>query len=324
MDWTRFRYISKLVSNPARRNLYIHKLIPRTRASESHQHNEKYRNRNDDNQFKCVQPINIKPVIASVLSLFLLPVNASADVGGVSATSNPVANSSGSATVNAYQVLTGNFINSTFGKNGVICQAETMTISPYVGLNHNIKRPYEKSYKEPVYDMRADDAGNLLDPGGILFEKDILTQQRDNHGASYGLTIQWSKPLDRELQSLCREAGRTEIALRKADLNLRILDYEISRLKHCGTLKKDGISFASHSKYKVICDDIDVAISPYSVPNHSHKINITKEVAKEESVGKQVNRQDIEKPASASTSSEPSAVLGVHELKAPWSSSQDE
>ena len=324
MDWTRFRYFTKLVLNRTRRNLYIHKFISRTRASESHLHNEANRNRNDDNQFKCVQPIAIKPVIASVVSLFLLPVNASADVGGVSATSNPVANSSGSATVNAYQVLTGNFINSTFGKNGVICQAETMTISPYVGLNHNIKRPYEKSYKEPVYDMRADDSGNLLNPGGILFEKDVLTQQRDNHGASYGLTIQWSKPLDRELQSLCREAGRTEIALRKADLNLRILDYEISRLKHCGTLKKEGISFASHSKYKLICDDIDVAISPYSVPNHSHQINVTKTPAIEELKQKQLNSKDTDQQINASTSSKPSALIGVHELKAPWASSLDD
>ena len=118
MDRFRFRYCTKLVTNNTGRNLYLHKFIPRTRASESHHYHEITRNRNNDSLKQRIQS-----VAAGLLSIFLLPANALADVGGVSATSNPVANSSGSATVNAYQVLTGNFINSTFGRNGVVCQA---------------------------------------------------------------------------------------------------------------------------------------------------------------------------------------------------------
>ena len=320
MDRFRFRYGTKLVTNNTRRNLYLYKFIPRTRASESHHHHEITRNRNHNSIKQRIQS-----VAAGLLGVFLLPLNALADVGGVSATSNPVANSSGSATVNAYQVLTGNFINSTFGQNGVVCQAETMTLSPYVGLSHNIKRPYVSSYKEPVYDMRDIDGDGAPDnPGNILFEKDVLTQQKDNHGLNYGLTIQWSRPLDSKLQGLCKEAASTEIALRRAELNLKVLDYEISRLKHCGTLKQSGIFYSKSSKYFPVCGDIEVANYPSSVPEHSHKINIKKEEATEELTQKQQDNTDTEQQTNASTSSETSALIGVHERKAPWASSLDD
>ena len=319
MDRARFEYCTQLVINYARRNLYHDAKLSRTITSKSHHHNSHIRNRNNDCEFKRLQP-----VAAGLLSLFLIPANALADVGGVSATSNPVANSSGSATVNAYQVLTGNFINSTFGQNGVVCQAETMTLSPYVGLSHNIKRPFAESYKENVYDMRADDAGNLLDPGGVLFQKDVLTQQKDNHGLNYGLTIQWSKPLDSKLQGLCKEAASTEIALRKAELNLKVLDYEISRLKHCGTLKQSGIFHSKTSQYFPVCSDIMVTNFPSSVPDHAHKINVTKVVATKEPVQNQSSNIDTTNKLDASTSSEPSVLIDVHERKAPWASSLDD
>jgi hypothetical protein len=224
------------------------------------------------------------------------------DVGGVSATSNPVANSSGQATVNAYQVLTGNFINSAF-TNGVQCQAETVTISPYIGRSKNIKLPFVTSYKDPVYDMRDIDGDGAPDnPGAILFEKDVLTQQKDNFSLNYGATLQWSKPLDSKLQALCKEAASTEIAQRKASLNLKILDYEISRLKHCGTLRKENIYFRAGTKYAVICEDVEVGEHPTSVPDHAH------------------NLEQISK----ATSSNSSAPIGVLEVKAPWASSSED
>ena len=320
MDRFRFRDGTKLVTNNIRRNLYLYKLIPRAGTTESDHHNSHTRNRNNDCKFKCIQS-----VAAGLLSIFLLPANSAADVGGISATSNPVANSSGSATVNAYQVLTGNFINSTFGQNGVVCQAETMTLSPYVGLSHNIKRPWVESYQEPVYDMRDIDGDGAPDnPGSILFHKNVLTQQRDNHGANYGLTIQWSRPLDSKLQSLCKEAASTEIALRKAELNLKVLDYEISRLKHCGTLKQSGIFHSKTSQYFPVCSDIMVTNFPSSVPDHSHKINVTKVAATKKLEQKQSDSTGKAVQKNASTSSKPSAVIGVHERKAPWASSPDD
>ncbi len=299
MDWFRYQYLSEFFSNRTWNLLHLHFLLPRARTSQPYQHNSYNRDGYNDHKHFRVQP-----VAAGLLSIFLLPINAQADVGGVSATSNPVANSSGSATVNAYQVLTGNFINSTFGQSGVVCQAETMTVSPYLGLSHNIKRPFKTSYKDPVYDMRDIDGDGAPDnPGDILFEKDVLTQQRDNHGVNYGLTIQWSRPLDSELQSLCKSAASTEIALRRAELNLKVLDYEISRLKHCGNLKKDGISHIKSSDYAVICADISVSNHPSSVPEHSHTITPI---------------------VNTTTSKETSVLGGVHERRAPWASSSED
>ena len=298
MDRLRYEYISRLFSSHRWRSLPIHLFISRTGTSQPHNHNSHVRNRNYDHKQQRIQP-----VIARLLGVLLITPHSvlASDVGGVSATSNPVANSSGQATVNAYQVLTGNFINSAF-TNGVQCQAETVTISPYIGRSKNIKLPFVTSYKEPVYDMRDIDGDGAPDnPGAILFEKDILTQQKDNFSLNYGATLQWSKPLDSKLQALCKEAASTEIALRKASLNLKILDYEISRLKHCGTLRKENIYFRPGTKYAVICEDVEVGEHPTSVPDHAH------------------NLEQI----STATSSETSAPLGVHVRKAPWASSSE-
>ena len=81
-------------------------------------------------------------MIPRVLGILMLipfcPVVKASDVGGISATSNPVANSSGQANVNAYQVLTGNFMQSAF-TNGVVCQSETLTIKfNKFNLTHSI------------------------------------------------------------------------------------------------------------------------------------------------------------------------------------------
>lgn len=296
MDWLRSKYKSKILDSYRWSKFHVHFFLSRTRTSKSHNNNSDFRNRYNNNKQQRVQP-----VIAKALGLLLLtPSSAFAtDVGGVSATANPQATSSGSAQVNAYQVLTGNFINSAF-TNGVTCQAETMTLSPYIGRQRNVTRPFVESYKDPVYDMRDIDGDGAPDnPGAILFHKDVLTLQKDNFGWNYGATLQWSKPLDAELQSLCKEAGRTEIALRKASLNLKILDYEISRLKHCGTLRQQNIFFRPGTTYAKICEDVEVGEHPTSVPEHGHTIE----------------------QISTSTSEDSSAPIGVLEVKAPWASS---
>jgi len=69
---------------------------------------------------KCLYPI-IGLLIAS-------PVSA-ADVGGVSATANPIANSSGSVTNQAIQVLQGPYITNTYG-GGISCQGPTANFTP--------------------------------------------------------------------------------------------------------------------------------------------------------------------------------------------------
>ena len=70
-------------------------------------------------------------------------------VGGVSATASPIANSSGSVTNQAIQVLQGPYITNTYG-NGIQCQGPTMNITPYLTGTASAQKPYEAYYKDPV------------------------------------------------------------------------------------------------------------------------------------------------------------------------------
>ena len=81
------------------------------------------------------------------------PTAIAADVGGVSATANPIANSSGSVTNQAIQVLQGPYITNTYG-NGISCQGPTANFTPYITHAQSDKDPFETFYMEPQYDNR--------------------------------------------------------------------------------------------------------------------------------------------------------------------------
>ena len=95
------------------------------------------------------------------LNIFSAPIYAN-EVGGVSATANPVANSSGSVTNQAIQVLQGPYITNTYG-NGVQCQGSTLNITPFVTLSDSWKDPYESVYMDPVYDNSDTNNDGVLD-----------------------------------------------------------------------------------------------------------------------------------------------------------------
>ena len=65
----------------------------------------------------------------------------------------PVANSSGSVTNQAIQVLQGPYITNTYG-SGIQCQGPTRNFTPYVTGSGSWTKPYEDYYDDPVYDMR--------------------------------------------------------------------------------------------------------------------------------------------------------------------------
>jgi len=73
-------------------------------------------------------------------------------VGGVSATANPIANSSGSVTNQAIQVLQGPYITNTYG-GGVQCQGSTFNLTPYVQFADSRKDPWVDFYNEPQYNL---------------------------------------------------------------------------------------------------------------------------------------------------------------------------
>ena len=69
-------------------------------------------------------------------------------VGGVSATASPIANSSGSVTNQAIQVLQGPYITNTYG-GGIQCQGPTMNVTPYVTGGVTFKKPFERYFDDP-------------------------------------------------------------------------------------------------------------------------------------------------------------------------------
>ena len=88
---------------------------------------------------------------ASLLSLVNPTVALAENVGGVSATANPIANSSGSVTNQAIQVLQGPYVTNTYG-NQISCQGSTFNATPYIQYSNSWKDPFERTYLEPQYD----------------------------------------------------------------------------------------------------------------------------------------------------------------------------
>jgi len=202
-------------------------------------------------------------------------------IGGVSATASPVANSSGSVTNQAIQVLQGPYITNTYG-GGIQCQGPTLNLTPYVTGSVSAQKPYEPYFDDPVYDVTdnfgAFDAdgnpigdGVLDNPGDVLFFKRTRTGQKDNYNLSLGFSATWSRPLDKKLQDQCKQAAAANIDMMEQLTANKRLDFEIARLKNCGELLKAGIRFAPGTRYAAICADVQVLGANFIAP-HRHTI----------------------------------------------------
>ena len=257
---------TKLYGNNTGSTLSIHRKLFRAWPLKSHNHTEDnyYPKRNKHNKH-----------LLKLISICLLgtasPTFAN-DIGGVSATANPVANSSGSVTNQAIQVLQGPYITNTYG-NGIQCQGPTMNVTPFVTGNIAIKRPYEDYWMDPVYNNVDSDNDDVPDnPGEILYYKPVRTGQKDSSTVSLGISATWSKPLDKKLQEQCKQAAEANIALMNQSVANKRLDFEIARLKNCGELMKAGIMFHKNSPYFAVCADVVLVNPPGTLPNHSHSI----------------------------------------------------
>ena len=266
MDRIGFKQQAKLHINNTRRGLSIYRKLLWARPFKSHNNTEDYHypKRHKYNQY-----------VFKLISICLLgsttPTFAS-DIGGVSATANPVANSSGSVTNQAIQVLQGPYITNTYG-NGIQCQGPTMNVTPFLTGNIAIKRPYESYWMDPVYnnvDANNDDVPD--NPGEILYYKPVRTGQKDSSTLSLGISATWSKPLDKKLQEQCKQAAEANIALMNQSVANKRLDFEIARLKNCGELMKAGIIFVPGTEYAKICADVMLVNPPGVVANHTHTI----------------------------------------------------
>ena len=138
---------NKLHDNKSRRGLPIHSELSRARHDQPD--NNTARNHH---KFSHRHNFNVYPIALCLTQIVLAPATLAENVGGVSATANPIANSSGSVTNQAIQVLQGPYITNTYG-GGVQCQGSTLNFTPYVQFADSRKDPWIDSYLEPQYDM---------------------------------------------------------------------------------------------------------------------------------------------------------------------------
>ena len=134
----------KLHDNKSWSSVSVHSDLSRSGDDKSDRNPEGNRGYKRNGYYKYLYPV-IGLLIAS-------PVNAE-NVGGISATANPIANSSGSVTNQAIQVLQGPYITNTYG-NGISCQGPTLNVTPFITRGHSTQDPFERRYFEPQYDMR--------------------------------------------------------------------------------------------------------------------------------------------------------------------------
>ena len=218
----------------------------------------------------------MKRVLATLL-LLSAPVQAQ-----VSSTAAPVANSSGSVTNQAVQVVPSRQFTNTYG-GGISCQGATLNINPFVSTTTGWADPYEAHYADPVYDTlditgAFDSEGNAIpdgrpdNPGSILFYKPVRTGQKTNFSINGGITATISVPLDRSHVRACRAAAEKQVALLDAALADKRLNHEIARLKNCGNLMKEGVMFHPDSPYASVCADVVLVNPPGVLPPHTHSI----------------------------------------------------
>ena len=243
MDWIRLinSTKTKLRADDTRSSVPIHGTLQWPRASDAHS------NTTDPNRNKRHRHNLNLPTIGALTFALLAPQIAHAsDIGGVSATASPIANSSGSVTNQAIQVLQGPYITNTYG-GGIQCQGSTLNITPFVTGSASGQKPWEDQWWDNVYDMRdqegATDVNGAVtgdgvpdNPGSILYQVPVRTGQKDTYNLSLGVSATWSIPLDKKAQADCKRAANTQNDMQRQLIANKRLDFEIARLKNCGEL----------------------------------------------------------------------------------------
>ncbi len=267
MDWFRPFKQTKLDNQKSGGSVPVYRNVHRTWFKKP----DDYR-KNNGNSIRNRNYKYIQSVIASGICLSFSPLNAfAADVGGVSATANPVANSSGSVTNQAIQVLQGPYITNQYG-DGISCQGPTLNLTPFVTGSLSQGHPFETMYDDPVYNNADNNDDGIPDnPGEILYYIPTRTGQKNNTNVSVGLSATLSIPLDKKAQRLCKEAVQHHNEYRSQLLANKRLDFEIARLKNCGELLQKGIMFHPKSPYYKVWADV-VVMNKNAIAPHKHSI----------------------------------------------------
>ena len=296
MDRIEYGNETNMESKHSRRKLLVRRILHGTRSLEPYNYRE-----NNDNQKRNRHHKYLYPIALCLTQLAIAPASLAETVGGVSATAAPVANSSGSVTNQAIQVLQGPYITNTYG-DGISCQGPTLNVTPYVTRSYSWQFPFESHYDDPVYNMLDlegdfDADGNPIGdgipdkPGEILYHRRIRTGQKDNYNwnAGFSATISW--PLDRKQQQLCKDAAQAHNELRGQILSNRRLEFELTRLTKCGEMAQKGISFATWSPYYRLCKDV-VVQNKNAIAPHVHMIPKNQKVStKAEDLGPPIEKK---------------------------------
>ena len=316
MEWIESKPKTRIRDSHTRSSLSIYRIISRTWAIQPHNNSARNHNKQRHRYNKYLY------TIATIGSLLSPNVALAADVGGVSATANPIANSSGSVTNQAIQVLQGPYITNTYG-NAISCQGPTMNITPYATGTGSFKRPFQLLYNDPVYNNADNDDDGIPDnPGEILYEIPTRTGQQEIYNLSLGVSATWSRPLDKTLQALCKDAAATQIGLQKQLTANKRLDFEIARLKNCGELMKAGIMFHPQSPYAKVCADVVLTNPVGVVANHTHGLQPTSQGSSSDETPVSPSSDPVEEQSvpEQTTSQSPSSpkVFGLFRLPALW------
>ena len=197
MDAARHVQQTKLEDIDTRSKLSIRRILFGTR------HQQHHRNRSNNGNQKHYR---YHKYLSALIGLSALGSPALANtVGGVSATANPIAQSSSSVQNQAIQVLQGPYISSQTGTTQ--CQGPTLNITPFVTHSLGFQKPYEDIYYTPVYnevDLEGgfDADGNPIPDGipdagwgAVAFDKPVRTGQKSNYNWSLGISATISIPL---------------------------------------------------------------------------------------------------------------------------------
>ena len=173
-------------------------------------------------------------------------------------------------------MLTGPYPTNTYG-GGVSCQGATLNISPFITKSNSYALPFQETTRSPYYDPTDNDENGVPDnPGNILYYKEVPSGQKNNHALNFGVSATISIPLNGGLQERCKASADTHTALQRQILANKRLDFELSRLRHCGELAQRGISFHPKSKFYTVCSDVVLTPKPGQVLPHFHKIKVSK------------------------------------------------
>ena len=183
---------------------------------------------------------------------------------------NTTSNSTGSVTNQAVQVVPSRQFQSSVG-SGITCQGATLNISPFLSTTNSYSSPYEPTYMENIYDTTTNDAGALINPGTILYQKPVRTGQKSNTSINGGITATFSIPLDGDQIALCKQAMAKQVELYNHSIEAKKLNYHMSRINTCAKQLREGIRIKKGTPLHGLCADLELT-EQIKLPDHKHSI----------------------------------------------------